>query len=179
VRFWETFATGARHGPASDRSARQTSPKGSRLSPKGAPRASGLGTFHGSWARTGDRYVRGEEGYFTYAGRSDDMLKVGGIWVSPFEVESALAEHDSVLEAAVVGHPDAEGLITPRAFVVLAEGHSGSDTLVAELQAFVRSKIALYKYPRWVEFTTELPKTATGKVQRFKLRAISRLPELA
>ena len=123
------------------------------------------------WTRTGDRYVRDEDGYYTYAGRSDDMLKVGGIWVSPFEVESALSEHEAVLEAAVVGHADADGLVKPRAFVVLAEGHNGSEALVAELQAFVKAKLAMYKYPRWVEFVSELPKTATGKIQRYKLRA--------
>ena len=134
-------------------------------------RQKSLETFHGPWTRTGDRYVRDEDGYFTYSGRSDDMLKVGGIWVSPFEVESALSEHEAVLEAAVVGHADADGLIKPRAFVVLAEGHAGSEALVVELQTFVKSKLALYKYPRWIEFKSELPKTATGKVQRFKLRA--------
>jgi len=134
-------------------------------------REKSLEAFHGAWTRTGDRYVRDEDGYYTYAGRSDDMLKVGGIWVSPFEVESALSEHAAVLEAAVVGHEDAEGLVKPRAFVVLAEGQKGSEALVAELQAFVKSKLAMYKYPRWVEFVSELPKTATGKIQRHKLRA--------
>jgi 4-hydroxybenzoate-CoA ligase/benzoate-CoA ligase len=134
-------------------------------------REKSLATFHGPWTRTGDRYVRDQDGYYTYAGRSDDMLKVGGIWVSPFEVESALSEHAAVLEAAVVGHEDAEGLVKPRAFVVLAEGHKGSEALVAELQAYVKSKLAMYKYPRWVEFVSELPKTATGKIQRYKLRA--------
>jgi benzoate-CoA ligase len=134
-------------------------------------REKSLATFHGTWTRTGDRYVRDAEGYYTYAGRSDDMLKVSGIWVSPFEVESALTEHEAVLEAAVVGHADADGLIKPRAFVVLREGRSGSEALATELQAFVKAKLALYKYPRWIEFTRELPKTATGKVQRFKLRA--------
>jgi 4-hydroxybenzoate-CoA ligase/benzoate-CoA ligase len=114
--------------------------------------------------------VRDEDGYYTYAGRSDDMLKVGGIWVSPFEVESALSEHPAVLEAAVVGDADEEGLVKPRAFVVLAEGHAGSEGLVAELKAHVKSKLAMYKYPRWVQFVSELPKTATGKIQRFKLR---------
>jgi benzoate-CoA ligase family protein len=133
-------------------------------------REKSLATFHGPWTRTGDRYTRDEDGYYTYAGRSDDMLKVGGIWVSPFEVESALSAHESVLEAAVVGHADAEGLIKPRAFVVLREGRAGSDALVAELQAFVKSKLAMYKYPRWIEFVSELPKTATGKIQRYKLR---------
>lgn len=98
------------------------------------------------------------------------MLKVGGIWVSPFEVESALSEHVAVLEAAVVGHPDGEGLVKPRAFVVLSQGHVGSEVLALELQAFVKSKLAMYKYPRWIEFVSELPKTATGKIQRYKLR---------
>ena len=95
------------------------------------------------------------------------MLKVGGIWVSPFEVESALAEHAAVLEAAVVGHEDADGLTKPRAFVVLKPG---ATVAVAELQAFVKSKLAAFKYPRWIELVDELPKTATGKIQRFKLR---------
>lgn len=134
-------------------------------------REKSLATFHGAWTRTGDRYVRDRDGYFTYAGRSDDMLKVGGIWVSPFEVESALAEHEAVLEAAVVGHADADGLVKPRAFVVLGEGRAPSAELVAELQTFVKAKLAPYKYPRWIEFTSELPKTATGKIQRYKLRA--------
>ena len=134
-------------------------------------REKSLASFHGPWTRTGDRYLRDEDGYYTYAGRSDDMLKVGGIWVSPFEVESALSEHDAVLEVAVVGHPDGDGLVKPRAFVVLAEGRDGSEALVAELQVFVKAKLALYKYPRWIEFRRELPKTATGKIQRFKLRA--------
>ncbi len=134
-------------------------------------REKSLATFHGPWTRTGDRYVRDSDGYYTYAGRSDDMLKVGGIWVSPFEVESALSAHEAVLEAAVVGHADADGLVKPRAFVVLAEGKTGSDALVKELQDFVKQKLAPYKYPRWVEIVAELPKTATGKIQRFKLRA--------
>ena len=133
-------------------------------------REKSLGTFHGPWTRTGDRYVCDADGFYTYAGRADDMLKVGGIWVSPFEVESAIGEHEAVFEAAVVGHADADGLIKPRAFVVLHEGKEGSDALVLELQTFVKAKLALYKYPRWVEFTRELPKTATGKIQRFKLR---------
>jgi benzoate-CoA ligase family protein len=134
-------------------------------------REKSLATFHGPWTRTGDRYVRDADGYYTYAGRSDDMLKVGGIWVSPFEVESALSEHEAVLEAAVVGHPDADGLVKPRAFVVLAGKHAPSERLAAELKAFVKAKLAPYKYPRWIEFTAELPKTATGKIQRYKLRA--------
>ncbi len=127
-------------------------------------------TMYGRWIRTGDKYWRDEQGYFHYAGRSDDMLKVGGIWVSPFEVESALAAHPAVLEAAVVGASDADGLTKPKAFVVLKEGFRASAELEAELKAFVKSRLAPYKYPRWVEFRTELPKTATGKIQRFKLR---------
>jgi 4-hydroxybenzoate-CoA ligase/benzoate-CoA ligase len=136
-------------------------------------RAKSLATFHGPWTRTGDRYVRDADGYYTYAGRADDMLKVGGIWVSPFEVESALGAHDAVLEAAVVGHADEEGLVKPRAFVVLKAGRGGSasDALAEELKTFVKVRLAPYKYPRWIVFVDELPKTATGKIQRFKLRA--------
>jgi len=133
-------------------------------------REKSLATFHGPWTRTGDTYVRDADGYYTYAGRSDDMLKVGGIWVSPFEVESALASHDAVLEAAVVGHADPAGLIKPKAFVVLKDPNAASEGLAAELQTFVKSKLAPYKYPRWIEFVSELPKTATGKIQRFRLR---------
>lgn len=130
-----------------------------------------LSTFHGPWTRTGDHYVRDAEGYWTYAGRADDMLKVGGIWVSPFEVESALVAHDDVLEAAVVGHADADGLIKPRAFVVLRDPSRAGPELAAALQSFVKDRLAPYKYPRWIEFLAELPKTATGKIQRFRLRA--------
>ncbi len=129
-----------------------------------------LATFHGPWTRTGDTYVRDADGYFTYAGRTDDMLKVGGIWVSPFEVESAVASHPSVLEAAVVGQPDGEGLVKPKAFVVLKEPDRASEALAAELKAFVKERLAPFKYPRWIEFVRELPKTATGKVQRYRLR---------
>jgi acyl-coenzyme A synthetase/AMP-(fatty) acid ligase len=128
-------------------------------------RARSLATFHGPWTRTGDQYVANADGTWTYSGRADDMLKVGGIWVSPFEVESALAEHPAVLEAAVVGAEDQDGLIKPKAFVVL-EGAATAD----ELKAFVKDKLAPFKYPRWVEMVSELPKTATGKIQRFKLR---------
>ncbi|MEO8548409.1 MAG: benzoate-CoA ligase family protein, partial [Kofleriaceae bacterium] len=130
-----------------------------------ADRARSLGTFHGPWTRTGDQYIHNPDGTWTYSGRADDMLKVGGIWVSPFEVESALASHPGVLEAAVVGHEDKDGLIKPKAFVVLR-----SEVATSELQAFVKDKLAPYKYPRWVDVVTELPKTATGKIQRFKLR---------
>ena len=138
-------------------------------------RARSLAAFHGPWTRTGDRYTRGADGTWTYGGRADDMLKVGGIWVSPFEVESALAAHPAVLEAAVVGADDSDGLTKPKAFVVLRDagaagaGEAGA-ALIAELQAFVKTTLAPFKYPRWIEIVSELPKTATGKIQRYKLR---------
>ena len=125
----------------------------------------------GAMDRSGDKYVCDADGYYTYCGRADDMMKVGGIWVSPFEVEAALMTHESVLEAAVVGHEDEHQLLKPRAFVVLRPGAPPSDALAAELQQHVKSRLAPYKYPRWIEFAAELPKTATGKIQRFKLRA--------
>ena len=124
-------------------------------------------TFEGRWTRSGDKYIRNADGTFTYAGRSDDMLKVGGVWVSPFEVEATLVQHPSVLEAAVIGAPDADGLIKTKAFVVLKEGAAASE---AELKGFVKDRLAPYKYPRSIAFIAELPKTATGKIQRFKLR---------
>jgi benzoate-CoA ligase len=130
-------------------------------------------TIEGHWIRTGDKYSRDEDGYYWYAGRSDDMLKVGGIWVSPVEIENTLVEHPAVREAGVVGKKDADQLEKPIAFVVLAEGQQPSEQLARELQDFVRSKIAEYKRPRWVTFVEELPKTATGKTQRFKLRALA------
>ena len=129
-----------------------------------------LATFHGPWTRTGDRYVRDREGYYTYSGRADDMLKVGGIWVSPFEVESALSSHPAVLEAGVAAHTDADGLVKPKAYVVLHEASAASEALERELKHYVKGKLAPYKYPRWIEFVVELPKTATGKIQRFRLR---------
>jgi len=123
------------------------------------------------WLDTGDTYRRDKDGYYIYCGRSDDMLKVGGRWVSPFEIESALAEHPSVLEAAVVGRPDDAGLVKAEAWVVLRNPADASDETGDEIRAFCKNKLAPYKYPRWVNFVDELPKTATGKVQRFKLRA--------
>lgn len=134
-------------------------------------RAKSLATFHGPWTRTGDKYLRTTDGYYVYAGRSDDMLKVGGIWVSPFEVESALLAHPKVLEAAVVAHPDTDDLVKPKAYVVLRPGIPADGTLGDELKAFVKDRLAPYKYPRWIEIVDDLPKTATGKIQRFKLRA--------
>ena len=130
-------------------------------------------TIQGRWLRTGDKYTRDADGYYWYAGRTDDMLKVGGLWVSPIEVENALVAHVAVLECGVVGREDHDGLVKPMAFVVLREGVSGTPDLGVELQQFVRHRLAEYKRPRWVEFIAELPKTATGKVQRFRLRDAS------
>lgn len=127
-------------------------------------------TFQGEWLFTGDKYYVDEDSYYWHAGRSDDMLKVGGIWVSPVEVESALISHPAVLECAVVGHADSANLIKPKAFVVLKEGRSPSEELKTELVEHCKEKMADYKRPRWIEFVPELPKTATGKIQRFRLR---------
>jgi benzoate-CoA ligase family protein len=127
-------------------------------------------TIQDGWLRTGDKYTRDEDGFYWYAGRGDDMLKVGGLWVSPVEVEAALVAHDAVQECAVVGCEDADGLTKPYAFVVVRVGVDRTPALAADLQQFVRSRLAEYKRPRWVEFRDELPKTATGKMQRFKLR---------
>ncbi|MSQ70586.1 MAG: benzoate-CoA ligase family protein [Betaproteobacteria bacterium] len=134
-------------------------------------RARSRDTFIGAWTRSGDKYTMDADGYYTYAGRTDDMLKVGGIYVSPFEVEGALMTHPAVLEAAVVGMADQDGLIKPKAWVVLKAGQSAGQALAQTLQQHVKEKLAPYKYPRWIEFIAELPKTATGKIQRFKLRA--------
>ncbi|PIF75974.1 benzoate-CoA ligase [Variovorax sp. 54] len=124
-------------------------------------------TFQGGWTKSGDKYTRDADGYFTYAGRSDDMLKVSGIYVSPFEVEATLMQHPAVLEAAVIGKDDADGLTKTKAFVVLKDGAAVTED---ELKAFVKERLAPYKYPRFLEFVSELPKTATGKIQRFRLR---------
>jgi len=127
-------------------------------------------TMRGDWMFTGDKYHIDTDGYFWYDGRSDDMLKVGGTWVSPIEVENALIEHPAVLESAVVGAKDETGLIKTKAFVVLKEGHAESPELVKALQEFVKGRIAPYKYPRTIVFVPDLPKTVTGKIQRYKLR---------
>ena len=131
-------------------------------------RAKTKATFAGEWTRSGDKYTRDADGYYTYGGRSDDMLKVGGIYVSPFEVEASLMTHPSILEAAVVGMADTDGLIKPKAYVVLKPNEN---ITTDDVKAHVKSQLAPYKYPRWIEFVNELPKTATGKIQRFKLRA--------
>jgi benzoate-CoA ligase len=124
-------------------------------------------TFQGQWTKSGDKYVRNADGSYTYCGRSDDMLKVNGVYVSPFEVEATLVQHPAVLEAAVIGVLDSEGLSKTKAFVVLK---TGAQATADDLKAFIKERLAAYKYPRQIEFITELPKTATGKIQRFRLR---------
>jgi benzoate-CoA ligase family protein len=126
-------------------------------------------TFRGEWVFTGDRYSVDADGYFTYQGRSDDMIRVSGLWVSPLEVESALLRHPKVRECAVVARADGDGLVRPCAFVVAADG--ASEALAAELLRFASDALSAYKRPKWIEFTSDLPKTSTGKVQRYKLRA--------
>jgi 4-hydroxybenzoate-CoA ligase len=132
-------------------------------------RAKSRSTFEGHWTRTGDKYVRDTDGRYTFCGRSDDMFKVSGIWVSPFEVESALITHPAVLEAAVIPEADPEGLLKPKAFVVL-RADASRDHLDEALKDHVKQKVGVWKYPRWIEVVESLPKTATGKIQRFKLR---------
>jgi len=127
-------------------------------------------TFLGAWTRSGDKYLRDADGYYIYAGRSDDMLKVSGQYVSPFEVEATLVQHAAVLEAAVIGIPDAAGLTRAKAYVVLKDPAQAGEKLAEELKHFVKQRLAPYKYPRDLEFIAELPKTATGKIQRFRLR---------
>jgi len=124
-------------------------------------------TFEGGWTKSGDKYVRNADGSYTYAGRTDDMVKVSGVFVSPFEIEATLIQHPAVLEAAVIGVPDADGLMKTKAFVVLKAGARADE---AELKSFVKDRLAPFKYPRAIEFVAELPKTATGKIQRFRLR---------
>jgi benzoate-CoA ligase family protein len=127
-------------------------------------------TFAGDWTYTGDKYTRDKDGYYHYAGRTDDMFKVSGIWVSPFEVEAALISHEAVLEAPVVGEDDDDKLVKPKAFVVLKPGFAADERLLEALKVHVKEKAGAWKYPRWIEVLPELPKTATGKIQRFKLR---------
>ena len=128
-------------------------------------------TMVDGWLNTGDTYRQDADGYFIYDGRSDDMLKVGGIWCSPGEIESCLIGHAAVLEAAIVGHTDENELVKPKAFVVLKQAGGGGPALTEELMALCKQTLAPYKYPRWIEYVTELPKTATGKIQRYKLRS--------
>ncbi len=127
-------------------------------------------TFAGEWTYTGDKYRREADGRYYYCGRTDDMFKVSGNWVSPFEVESALISHEAILEAAVVGKEDDDGLVKPKAFIVLNEGFVADDALFAALKDHVKAAAGPWKYPRWMEARQDLPKTSTGKIQRFKLR---------
>jgi 4-hydroxybenzoate-CoA ligase len=133
-------------------------------------RAKSQRTFAGEWTHTGDKYIRDEDGFYRCCGRTDDMFKVSGIWVSPFEVEAALISHEAVLEAAVIGKQDQDGLIKPKAFVVLKGGYKADEGLFEALKNHVKQHAGLWKYPRWFEVRADLPKTATGKIQRFKLR---------
>ncbi len=129
-------------------------------------------TLSGDWIRTGDKYHQDENGFYWYDGRSDDMIKAGGQWVSPVEVEGALLGHPAVLECGVVGQMDKDELVKPKAFVALKPGYTPSEALADDMKNFVKTRIAPFKYPRWIEFISELPKTATGKIQRFKLRQL-------
>ena len=127
-------------------------------------------TFAGEWTYTGDKYMRDAEGYYYYCGRTDDMFKVSGMWVSPFDVEAALVSHEAVLEAAVIGKEDNDGLIKPKAFIVLKNGYAADETFLETLKIHVKERAGPWKYPRWIDIRTALPRTATGKIQRFKLR---------
>jgi 4-hydroxybenzoate-CoA ligase len=133
-------------------------------------RAKSRRTFVGEWTYTGDKFRRDADGYYHYCGRTDDMFKVSGMWVSPFEVEAALASHEAVLEAAVVGKEDADGLIKPKAFVVLKNGYAADEGLFETLRVHVKERAGAWKYPRWIDVRGDLPRTATGKIQRYKLR---------
>jgi 4-hydroxybenzoate-CoA ligase len=133
-------------------------------------RAKSRRTFAGEWTCTGDKYLRDADGYYYYCGRTDDMFKVNGMWVSPFEVEAALVSHDAVLEAAVIGKEDGDGLVKPKAFVVLKNGYAADERLFEMLRAHVKERAGAWKYPRWISVRDDLPRTATGKIQRFKLR---------
>jgi len=133
-------------------------------------RAKSRRTFAGEWTHTGDKYRRDADGYYYYCGRTDDMFKVSGMWVSPFDVEAALTSHEAVLEAAVIGKQDADGLIKPKAFIVLKSGYAADDGLLENLKIHVKAIAGPWKFPRWIELREDLPRTATGKIQRFKLR---------
>jgi 4-hydroxybenzoate-CoA ligase len=137
-------------------------------------RAKSRKTFQGPWTYTGDTYTKDAGGYYRFQGRSDEMLKVSGVWVSPFEVEEALISHPAVLEAAVIGRRDGDDLMKPKAFVILQEAAKAQDqaALTVILQAHVKDRVGVWKYPRWIAFVDQLPKTATGKIQRFRLREV-------
>jgi 4-hydroxybenzoate-CoA ligase len=133
-------------------------------------RAKSRRTFAGEWVHTGDKFTRDAEGYFHYCGRTDDMFKVSGMWVSPFEIEAALVAHEAVLDAAVIGKADRDGVIKPKAFVVLKNGYNADDGFFDVIKAHVKERAGPWKFPRWIECREDLPRTATGKIQRFKLR---------
>ena len=133
-------------------------------------RAKSRRTFAGEWTFTGDKYQRDKNGYYFYCGRTDDMFKVSGMWVSPFDVEAALVSHEAVLEAAVIGKEDADGLIKPKAFIVLKNGYAADERLIETLKVHVKEQAGPWKYPRWIDVRPDLPRTSTGKIQRFKLR---------
>lgn len=133
-------------------------------------RAKSRRTFVGEWTYTGDKYRRDADGYYYYCGRTDDMFKVSGMWVSPFDVEAALISHEAVLEAAVIGKEDSDGLVKPKAFIVLKTGYTADEALLETLKGHVKATAGPWKYPRWIELRENLPRTATGKIQRFKLR---------
>jgi len=135
-------------------------------------RAKSRRTFAGEWTYTGDKFFRDADGYYHYCGRTDDMFKVSGMWVSPFEVEAALASHEAVLEAAVIGKQDADGLVKPKAFIVLRDGYAMDESLIETLRVHVKACAGPWKYPRWIDIRPDLPRTATGKLQRFKLREL-------
>jgi 4-hydroxybenzoate-CoA ligase len=134
-------------------------------------RAKSRRTFAGEWTYTGDKYLCDDQGYFHYCGRTDDMFKVSGMWVSPFDVEAALTSHEAVLEAAVIGKEDVDGLTKPKAFIVLQNGYVADEKLLEKLKLHVKERAGPWKYPRWIDIRSDLPRTATGKIQRFKLRA--------
>jgi len=133
-------------------------------------RAKSRRTFAGEWTYTGDKFMRDADGYYHYCGRTDDMFKVSGMWVSPSEIEAALVSHDAILEAAVIGKEDADGMIKPKAFVVLKNGYAPDEHFFEAIKAHVKERAGSWKFPRWIELRPDLPRTATGKIQRFKLR---------
>jgi 4-hydroxybenzoate-CoA ligase len=135
-------------------------------------RAKSRRTFAGEWVLTGDKYLRDADGYYHYCGRTDDMFKVNGMWVSPFEVEAALVSHEAVMEAAVIGKEDHDGLLKPKAFIVLKRGYAADPQLMEALRGHVKALAGPWKYPRWIDVRPDLPRTATGKIQRFKLREL-------
>jgi 4-hydroxybenzoate-CoA ligase len=133
-------------------------------------RAKSRRTFAGEWTYTGDKFMRDAQGYYHYRGRTDDMFKVSGMWVSPFEIEAALVSHEAILEAAVIGKEDADGIIKPKAFLVLKSGYAPDERFFETIKRHVKQRAGPWKFPRWIDIRPDLPRTATGKIQRFKLR---------